>query len=168
MMALAWAVDEDVDNGEAAHAPPNQRRSGSGDPVGEVVQPVEVAAPRPLSVLVADDEAPLRSSLSAILESAGHRVVEAEDGQVALDLLQEQDFDVLVLDLHMPKADGMAVLRQIQVPPPIVIVYSAFAYFSPDAVRDEVGARVFRYMQKPVPPLELIAVVNEAAAELDR
>ena len=166
-MALVWAVSEEVDKSEAEHAPANERRSGSGDPIGEVAQPVEVAAPRPLSILVADDDASLRASLSAILETAGHRVVEAEDGQVALSLLQEQDFDVLVLDLHMPKADGMAVLRQIQAPPPMVIVYSAFAYFSPDAVRDEVGAKVFRYMEKPVPPLELIAVVNEATAQLD-
>jgi CheY-like chemotaxis protein len=129
---------------------------------------VEAAASRPLSILVADDEAPLRWSISAILQSAGHRVVEADDGQVALGLLQEQDFDVLVLDLHMPNADGMAILRQVQVPPLIVIVYSAFAYFLVDAVRDAVGAKVFRYMQKPVPPLELIAAVNEAAAELGR
>jgi CheY-like chemotaxis protein len=129
---------------------------------------VEAGASRPLSILVADDEAPLRWSISAILQSAGHRVVEADDGQVALGLLQEQDFDVLVLDLHMPNADGMAILRQVQVPPLIVIVYSAFAYFLVDAVRDAVGAKVFRYMQKPVPPLELIAAVNEAAAELGR
>ena len=121
-MALVWAVDEDVDNGKAEQATRNQRRSGSGDPIGEVAQPVEVAAPRPISILVADDDAPLRSSLSAILESAGHRVVEAEDGQVALGLLQQQDFDVLVLDLHMPKADGMAVLRQTKVPPPMGMV----------------------------------------------
>jgi CheY-like chemotaxis protein len=127
-----------------------------------------LAGSRPLSILVADDEAPLRWSISAILESAGHRVVQAEDGQVALGLLREQDFDVLVLDLHMPRADGIALLRQVQVPPLIVIVYSAFAYFLVDAVRDAVGAKVFRYMQKPVPPLELIAAVNEAAAELDR
>ncbi len=167
-MALAWVVDEDVNKGEAEQAPPNQHRSGSGDPIGELAHPVEVAVPRPVSVLVADDDVSLRSSLSTILESAGHRVVEAEDGQVALGLLREQDFDVLVLDLHMPRADGLAVLRQIQGPPPMVIVYSAFAYFSPDAVRDEVGAKVFRYMEKPVPPLELIAVVKEAAAELDR
>jgi DNA-binding NtrC family response regulator len=127
-----------------------------------------VAAPRPLSILVADDETSLRSSLSAILQSEGHRVVEAEDGQVALGLLQEQDFDVLVLDLHMPKASGIAVLRESRVPPLVVIVYSAFAYFLVDAVRDAVGTKVFRYMQKPVPPLELIAVVNEVAEGLDR
>ena len=95
-------------------------------------------------------------------------MVEAEDGQVALGLLQVQAFDVLVLDLHMPRADGVAMLRQIDVPPPVVIIYSAFAYFPPDAVRAEVGAKVFRYLQKPVPPLELIAVVNEVAGELDR
>ena len=137
----------------------------------QIVAPPPTAvngAPRSLSVLVADDDPALRRSISAILEGVGHRVVEAEDGQVALGLLQGQAFDVLVLDLHMPKADGMALLRQIEVPPPVVIICSAFAYVPADAVRDEVGAKVFRYMKKPVPPLELIAVVNEAAAELDR
>jgi CheY-like chemotaxis protein len=169
VMALACAADEGVDNGEAKRALPNQRGpSGSGDPIGELARFGELAGAPPLSILVADDEAPLRWSISAILESAGHRVVQAEDGQVALGLLREQDFDVLVLDLHMPRADGIALLRQVQVPPLIVIVYSAFAYFLVDAVRDAVGAKVFRYMQKPVPPLELIAAVNEAAAELDR
>lgn len=155
------------DNGEAKQAFPSRHPSGLGDPIGEPAEPLDVVAPRPLSILVAEDEESLRWSLSAILESAGHRVVEAEDGRMALGLLREQHFDVLVIDLHMPKVDGMAVLRQIGVPPLIVIVYSAFAYFLVDAVRDAVGAKVFRYMQKPVPPLELIAVVNEAAAELD-
>lgn len=166
-MALAWAVDEDADDGEAQHVRPILRRLRSDDGVEEGVQPVGVAATGGYSVLVADDEESLRSSLAAILETAGHRVVEAENGQVALNLLREQDFDVLILDLYMPKADGMDVLRRIDVPPPVVIVYSAFAYFSLNAVRDEVGAKVFRFMRKPVPPRELIEAVNEAAAELD-
>jgi hypothetical protein len=50
----------------------------------------------------------------------------------------------------------------------MVIVYSAFAYFSLRAVRDEVGSSVFRFVQKPVPPLEFMAAVNDAVAELDR
>jgi len=165
-MALAWAVDQDdAHDGEAEHS---QRHSGSSNAIGEAAQPVEVASPRTLSVLVVEDEVAMRQSLSAILESRGHGVVEAEDGLVALRLLQEQRFDVLVLDLHIPNVDGMAVLRQIEVPPPVVIVHSAFAYYPLDALRDELGAKVFRYMKKPVPPLELIAVVEEAAAELDR
>ena len=168
-MALAWVVDEeDVTNGEAQPAPPNDPPSESSEAIGAIAHAVEMAAPRPLSVLVTDDEPALRRSISAILEGVGYRVVEAEDGQIALSLLQSQAFDVLVLDLHMPKADGLALLRQVEVPPPIVIICSAFAHFSPDVVRDEVGAKVFRYLQKPVPPRELIAVVNEAAAELDR
>ena len=167
-MALAGAVNGDAGHGGPEHVSPDQRPPGRDDVTSELAPPaVNVAAPRPLSIVVADDEPSLRWSISAILESAGHRVVEAEDGQVVLGLLQEQDIDVLVLDLHMPKADGMAILRQVQVPPLIVIVYSAFAYFLVDAVRDAVGAKVFRYMQKPVQPLELIAAVNEAAAELN-
>jgi CheY-like chemotaxis protein len=129
---------------------------------------MEAAGTRSLSVLVVDDEAPLRSTVSAILESAGHRVVEAEDGLVALSLLNERAFDLVVLDLYMPKLDGVEVLRRIHVPPPIVIVYSAFAYYSLRAVFEEVGSSVFRFVQKPVPPLDFIAAVNDAVAELDR
>ena len=166
-MALAWAIDGDVDGGEAEHPAPNLRPV-SDETIGEFARPIDAEATSALAVLVADDEASLRSSLSAVLQTQGHRVVEAEDGGVALRLLREQDFDVFVLDLHMPKVDGMAVLRQIESPPPFVIVYSAFEFFSQHAVRDEVGAKVYRFMRKPVPPLELIAAVNDAAAERDR
>lgn len=168
-MALAWvAVDEDAHSGVGEHAAPGLRAVASESATSEVVHAVEAATSRTFSVLVVDDEASLRSTLAAILESAGHHVIEAEDGRAALQLLQEHEIDVLVLDLHMPRIDGLTVLRQIQVPPPIVIVYSAFALYKSEAVRDEVGAKVFRYMRKPVPPLELIAAVNEAAIELDR
>jgi CheY-like chemotaxis protein len=167
-MALAWAIAEDVDHGHAEQPPPNLRPVGSREATDEPAHPIEVPGARSLSVLVADDEASLRSTLSTILESAGHRVVEAEDGQVALRLLNERAFDLVVLDLYMPKLDGMEVLRRIRVPPPMVIVYSAFAYFSLPAVREEVGSSVFRFVQKPVPPLEFIAAVNDAVAELDR
>jgi CheY-like chemotaxis protein len=167
-MALAWAVAEDVEHGQGTHASSNLRAVGSQEAIGETARPMEAAGTRSLSVLVVDDEAPLRSTVSAILESAGHRVVEAEDGLVALSLLNERAFDLVVLDLYMPKLDGVEVLRRIHVPPPIVIVYSAFAYYSLRAVFEEVGSSVFRFVQKPVPPLDFIAAVNDAVAELDR
>jgi CheY-like chemotaxis protein len=167
-MALAWAVAEGVERGPAEHTPSNLRAVGSREAIGETARPMEAAGTRSLSVLVVDDEAPLRSTVSAILESAGHRVVEAEDGLVALSLLNERAFDLVVLDLYMPKLDGVEVLRRIHVPPPIVIVYSAFAYYSLRAVFEEVGSSVFRFVQKPVPPLDFIAAVNDAVAELDR
>lgn len=169
-MALAWAIDEGTGNRESqGDAPARLHGLDSGTVAHEAGQPKAAAATDALlSVLVADDEESLRGTLCAILEQAGHRVVGAEDGQVALRLLNEQQFDVLILDLAMPKTDGVSVLRQIEVPPPVVIVYSAFAYFSVDAVHDGVGAKVFRYMQKPVSPLELLAAVHEAASELDR
>lgn len=158
---------EDWNNGEAEHLHAFARFGvRCGDWRG--CSAVQCGVTSEVLVLVADDEAALRSTLSAILETAGHRIVEAEDGQVALRQLREREFDVLVLDLHMPNVDGRAVLQQICVPPPVVIIYSAFAFGSLDEVRDELGAKVFRFMRKPVPPLELIAAVNEAAAELSR
>lgn len=168
-MALAWAIDEGTGNGKSKDdAPARLHGAGSETSAQEAEQPKTAAATDALSVLVADDEDALRGTLCAILEQAGYAVDEAEDGQVALRLLNEREFDVLILDLAMPKADGVSVLRQIEVPPPVVIVYSAFAYFSVDAVHEGVGTKVFRYMRKPVSPLELLAAVQEAATELDR
>ncbi len=167
-MALAGLIDEEVDPKREEPGPSNPPRSRSGDAADEETQATRSAARRRVSILLADDHDDLRSSLSAMLEGEGYRVVEAADGRIALTLLEGQVFDVLVLDLVMPNVDGMAVLRQIVAPPPVVIVYSAFEYFSPGDVRSEVDAKVFRYLRKPVPPLVFIAAVNEAVAELDQ
>lgn len=168
VMALAWAVSEDTDRDESDPVLSSLDPPGSLHAVDETAAQSEAPAAGSLLVLVADDEPSLRSTLSTMLETAGYEVVQAENGQVALGLLNEREFDVLVLDLYMPKLDGLEILRQLQGPPPMVIVYSAFAYFSLAAVREEVGSRVFRFVRKPVPPLEFMAAVNEAVAELDR
>jgi CheY-like chemotaxis protein len=165
-MALAW-VSEDGGDGEGGQAPPADV-ARSQMPNDEAARSGEVAAPRPLTVLVTDDNAALRMTVSEILQAEGYQTVEAEDGLAALRLLQEQVFDVLIVDLAMPRADGVALLRQIEVTPPVVIICSAFAYYSLEEVRDEVGAKVFRYLEKPVPAEHLIATVHEAVAELDR
>jgi len=165
-MALAWVL-EDARDDRAERARPKTRRPEPGLRPSEASDPAE-GAHRQFSVLVTDDHPGMRSTLRDILQAEGYRIVEAEDGQVALGLLQTQVFDVLILDLAMPRADGVSLLRQIDVPPPMVIVCSAFSHYSPDGVRDEFGMKVFHYMRKPVPPSDLIVAVNEAVAELDR
>ncbi|MFQ5876929.1 MAG: response regulator [Acidobacteriota bacterium] len=65
-------------------------------------------------VLVADDTATVRRVATRVLVSAGYQVVEAEDGAMALDLVQKEHPDLILLDLLMPKMTGFDVLREIK------------------------------------------------------
>jgi DNA-binding response OmpR family regulator len=116
-------------------------------------------------ILVAEDDADLRETLVDMLDSDQHEVIEAEDGEMALQLLKVIDFKVLLLDLHMPKVDGFGVLSQIDVPPPQVIVYSAFEYYDADRLSERFGTRIKAALQKPVHPRVLVATVESACAE---
>ena len=115
------------------------------------------------AVLIADDDRGIRETMRAILERAGHYTVfEASDGDQALAVLNQEQVDVILLDLAMPGRDGLGVLAEIQPPPPIVVVVSAFEYFSLDDVARQTQEKVFRYLRKPVPPQELLDSISSA------
>src|SRR6266704_5325400 len=65
-------------------------------------------------ILVADDTATVRKVAASLLASAGYDVLEAEDGLQALDLVQKEHPDLIVLDLLMPKMTGFDVLREVK------------------------------------------------------
>ena len=69
---------------------------------------------RPLRLLVVDDEAPIRLVMTLYLRHRGHVVDEAADGAVALRLIQEHPYDVILSDLRMPGFDGCALLEEIR------------------------------------------------------
>jgi CheY-like chemotaxis protein len=165
--ALAVARDERPDGPSGAGDPPPLAALGESSPRQMTGPP----APSPRAsrrILVADDNEPLRHSLAEMLSAEGYGVVEAAHGRRALEMLAASPFDVLILDLAMPEMDGVELLRRIDPPPPAVIIHSAFEYLSPERVRAEAGAKVFRSLRKPVAPLELLEVVAEALEELGR
>ncbi|HEY1826661.1 MAG TPA: response regulator [Acidimicrobiales bacterium] len=114
-------------------------------------------------VLVVDDEEPLRTSLAEILRSAGYSVLEAEDGQVALELLESGSVGVVLLDIRMPRRTGIELLEALDSPPHVILM-SAFR-FEGEAERS-VGHKVFSHLVKPVAPRRLLDEV-EAAMESD-
>ena len=77
----------------------------------------EAPAP-PLRVLVAEDHPVNRAYLEAVLDKLGHQAVFSEDGEQAVRAVQAQEFDVVLMDLHMPLMDGFAAARAIRAMPP--------------------------------------------------
>jgi DNA-binding response OmpR family regulator len=69
---------------------------------------------RPLTVLLVDDEESVQKLLSYPLEREGYRVVQARDGEEALGRFREQAVDLVILDLMLPRLDGLAVCRQLR------------------------------------------------------
>lgn len=68
----------------------------------------------PLRTLVADDEPDIRDFIGHVLERAGHVVTIAGDGAEVLAHVAEQDFDLVVLDHHMPRMTGLAVAVELR------------------------------------------------------
>ena len=114
-------------------------------------------------VLVVDDNADIRRLISTILGPAGHVMLEAENGEKALQVVKTEHPDLVVLDVMMPKMDGLMVLKQMRVAglrdSTRVLMLTAKAAES-DWVRGyKLGADA--YLTKPFDPDELIAAVNE-------
>jgi two-component system, OmpR family, response regulator len=111
---------------------------------------------RAVDVLVVDDDEDVRSSLAEILKVSGFSVEVAEDGDVALRLIDELSIGMVILDLRMPRCDGFSVIDALQDPPPIVLM-SAYAFDS--SMRERVGSKVIGHFQKPVAAHKLLPVV---------
>ena len=67
-----------------------------------------------ITILVADDERPIREGCHRVLTGNGYRVLTAENGRVALDSLSKDDVDILLLDLKMPVMGGEEVLEVVR------------------------------------------------------
>jgi len=80
-------------------------------------------------LLIAEDDPASRELLREILETQGYQVIEVEDGQTALRRIEEESPDLVLLDIQMPKLDGLAVVRRLRQNPrltslPVIAVTS--------------------------------------------
>jgi DNA-binding NtrC family response regulator len=104
----------------------------------------------PEAILIADDEPGVRESLAEILRDAGYAVVTASDGNAALVALEERDFAVVVTDLRMPGADGLAVLQRARELSPQTVVLVMTAHGTIDTAVEALRAGAADYLLKPV------------------
>jgi CheY-like chemotaxis protein len=103
----------------------------------------------------------MRDTLVAILEHHGYRVWSAPDGETAFSALQEKAFDVLVMDIRMPGRDGVSVLQEIGMPPPQVILMTAYAM--EERLRAAANANAFAVLSKPFETRRMLSLVAQAS-----
>jgi len=116
-------------------------------------------------ILVADDDRILRTFVSRLLKKKKFGVSTAADGQAALAHLKKKKFDLVLLDLWMPKLNGFEVLALIRQQPrtPRVVVMTSDE--TPEAMLRAVREQAYRYLTKPVQPETLLDVVEDALEE---
>ncbi|MBN2370112.1 MAG: sigma-54-dependent Fis family transcriptional regulator [Vicinamibacteria bacterium] len=116
-------------------------------------------------VLVVDDEEGIRSFLAESLETVGHEVSQAEDGEDALRRLSQNSFHLMITDLRMPGLDGMSLLRRVRSERPEmeIIVLTAFGTVEGAVEAMKLGA--MDYLQKPISGPDEVRLLAARAVE---
>ena len=115
------------------------------------------------NILVVDDQLDVLALLELTLQSAGYRVQTAAGGEAAFNLLREDTYDVLLLDIMMPDLNGFELVRQLEeqgVPCPPLIFLTARASVDDRKVGEEMGA--IAYITKPATRGQLLDAVGLA------
>ena len=117
-------------------------------------------------ILVVDDEQPLRDLLVQILTAAGYTVDSADDGVTALENLRQEKFDLVLLDIWMPRMNGLEVLAALKqdavqgrLRSPKVIVVTADN--TPETLLTSIREQAYQYVSKPFSPKQVVEMVEQ-------
>ncbi len=114
-------------------------------------------------VLIVDDDEVVRWSYQRSLQSVACDVAAATDGEEALQTMERNPFDVVLLDMRMPGRDGLSVLRAIKQKWPESEVVIITGYPTVDSAKEAVRLGAHDYVAKPVGPQEVISIADSAA-----
>jgi two-component system response regulator HydG len=113
-------------------------------------------------ILVADDEESHRIMLRAVLQEEGYTVAEAADGPEAIRAVEQEPFDLILLDIRMPGMDGIEALVEIRKISPYVPVLMMTAYASVKTAVEALKSGAFEYLIKPLDIDELKILIEKA------
>ncbi len=113
-------------------------------------------------VLIVDDEGSIRRALREVLEFEKYEVLEAADGMEALVKIKKDKFDVVLLDIKMPKMDGMEALERIQVLAPDTPVVMISGHANIDTAVEAVKKGAFDFISKPPDLNRLLITIRNA------
>lgn len=124
----------------------------------------ELADPKDKLVLIVDDDESVRDLLEFVLHKEGFRVEKAMDGQEALDKIEKNKPDLILLDIMLPLFGGFEVLRRLQMGEtahiPIVVITGRYTDRSTsEMIRQE--SNVVEFLEKPLKPPQLASILHK-------
>jgi len=114
------------------------------------------------SILVVEDEAGTRATLSAILEDAGYEVTGLEKGVEAREMIRSHSFNVIITDIRLPDVDGLEILELAKEINPDVAVIMMTGYASIETAINAVNEGAYAYFVKPINPDEIKSTIANA------
>jgi len=113
-------------------------------------------------ILVVDDDLSLRKMLEAVLTDDGYDVKEADDGHSAIEAVEEQFYDLILMDIRMTRMGGIEALKQIKKLSPDTPVIIMTAYASVETAREALKFGAFDYLTKPLDIDELKLILHRS------
>ncbi len=113
------------------------------------------------NILIVDDEADMRFAARMLLERSGHTVAEADNGEAALAKIDENAFDLVLLDMRLPGMDGVQILQKIREKKPELPVIMVTGYGNVELAEQALQQGADHYLSKPFHNKELIDVITK-------
>ena len=114
-------------------------------------------------ILAVDDSNSIRQMVSFCLQSAGHDVTQAEDGQAALDIAKGDTFDLVLTDINMPRMDGLQLIRELRALPSFKFtpILTLTTEAGGDKKAEGKAAGATGWIVKPFQPDQLLGVIKK-------
>jgi len=112
-------------------------------------------------ILIVDDEPIVQESIRDWLRDAGYQVATAESGEEALELVEKQDFSVMVVDVRLPGKTGITVLKEVKALKPEIKSIIITAYPSTELAAEAMKLGAIDYLIKPIAPDDLERLIRE-------
>src|SRR5208283_1655140 len=111
-------------------------------------------------ILVVDDERGIREGCRRVLSPEGYTVETAADGEEGLEKVRSKPFDLLLVDLMMPRMGGLDMMEQVKAYDPEIIMIVITGFATVETAVDAMKHGAYDYVPKPFTPDQLLAVVN--------
>lgn len=115
------------------------------------------------NILIVDDEHSSRETLSDILEARGYTIYSADCGQRAIDKVETNDIDLLLMDYKMPDLNGLDTFRLINLNHPDIKAVFITAYYDEKSLQTEKHSQILGIFHKPVNIAELMKLLDGLA-----
>ena len=114
-------------------------------------------------ILLVEDDSENRAAMAKVLEAAEYMVVETDNGQQALDLLNENDIDILVTDLRLPVMDGVELLKRAKAVQQDLEIIMITGHGTVEVAVEAIKEGAYDFITKPIKKAQLLRAVEKAA-----